>query len=171
MTVGLNLRVLHNLCYNVCMMPQEQNPKDPAPTRRLNKSKRLTPRQLRFVNNIPTAKTGTQAAIDAGYSPKCAAEVASQLLDDPTVQGAVAAAMKRKGLSIDDMIEPIKDSLKAMKDDDRHPDHAIRLKGAETGLRLAGHLSQKVEVNTQSMSISQIVATIREESRKRGLPE
>ena len=47
--------------------------------------KHLTKRQKRFAELIPMAKSGTQAAIDAGYSAKTAYAIASENLTKPAI--------------------------------------------------------------------------------------
>ena len=56
----------------------------------------LSPRQQRFVEEYLVDLNGTQAAIRAGYSEKGAHVQASQLLSNPKVNEAVAAAMAER---------------------------------------------------------------------------
>lgn len=62
------------------------------------KSKPLTPKQRRFAAKVITAESATMAAIEAGYSPKCAAELASENLRKPNVREAIEAAAERLGI-------------------------------------------------------------------------
>lgn len=52
--------------------------------------KRLKAQHARFAAGIAGGKTGTQAAIDAGYSPKSARIQAAKLLTNPNIKAAIA---------------------------------------------------------------------------------
>ena len=59
-----------------------------------------------FARGIAAGKTGTQAAIDAGYAPKYADRQASQLLGNPRVQEMLAELNhKTERATIADIIE------------------------------------------------------------------
>lgn len=58
--------------------------------------KRLTPLRQRFVSEYLVDLNATQAAIRAGYSPKTAQKIASQLLDKTGVQAAIQAKMQQR---------------------------------------------------------------------------
>lgn len=55
-------------------------------------TKKLTPKQQRFVEEYLVDLCATQAAIRAGYSSKTAGKIAYQLLAKPHIQAAIAAA-------------------------------------------------------------------------------
>lgn len=55
----------------------------------------LDPRRLRFIKAYPTARSGTQAAILAGYEPKRASQQSSYLLAIPLVREMIEQEMKR----------------------------------------------------------------------------
>jgi phage terminase small subunit len=58
------------------------------------KKARMTPRQLRFVQEYLVDLNGKQAAIRAGYKPSCAAKIASDMLRrQPQIVKAVSDAM------------------------------------------------------------------------------
>lgn len=61
-----------------------------------NKPKPLAPMQQRFVEEYLLDLNATQAAIRAGYAAANADKQASQLLGNPRVAGAVAAAMEKR---------------------------------------------------------------------------
>ncbi|HRV28392.1 MAG TPA: terminase small subunit [Spirochaetia bacterium] len=56
---------------------------------------KLTPMQKRFCDAYIKERTGTAAAIAAGYSKKTAKEIASQNLTKPKIQAYLAKRMKR----------------------------------------------------------------------------
>lgn len=53
------------------------------------------PRRLRFVKAYPTAKSGTEAALLAGYAPKAASQQASYLLAIPLIREMIEQEMQR----------------------------------------------------------------------------
>ncbi|MEK6804643.1 MAG: terminase small subunit [Nitrospirota bacterium] len=53
----------------------------------------LTPREQRFVEEYAIDLNGTQAAIRAGYSPKTARSIASEVLQRPAVKAATRKAL------------------------------------------------------------------------------
>jgi phage terminase small subunit len=63
---------------------------------RQSRTTTLTPRQQRFVEEYLRDLNGTQAAIRAGYSARCADVQAAQTLVIPKVQAAIASAMARR---------------------------------------------------------------------------
>lgn len=67
----------------------------PRATRKKNRN--LTVKQRRFVQALPTAVSATQAALAAGYSPKAAAESASDTLKKPYIQAALAKQARLTG--------------------------------------------------------------------------
>ena len=59
-------------------------------------SRKLTPKQERFVQEYLIDLNATQAAIRAGYSAKTAEQQGYQLLQKPSVQAAIAARQKER---------------------------------------------------------------------------
>ena len=53
----------------------------------------LTPKEQRFVEEYAIDLNGTQAAIRAGYSPKTARSIASEVLQRPAVKAATRKAL------------------------------------------------------------------------------
>lgn len=92
----------------------------------------------------------TEAAFEASGATNAhsAATIGGKLSKDVTIQQAVAEALARKGITIDNAIQPIADGLTAEKtviigggDDaftNQVPDHAIRLKASGMALDLMG---------------------------------
>lgn len=71
----------------------------------------LTPRKQRFVEEYLVDLNGAAAARRTGYSQVQAASRASQLLADPSIQGAISAAMlarsRKVGLKAEDVLDAI----------------------------------------------------------------
>ena len=94
-------------------------------------------------------KTGnkTQAAIDAGYSPKTARSSGAQTLQK--IAPGLNRLMDRAGLSEKRLLDPIRDGLKAhvifQGDETDAPDHSSRLKSSELAWKLRGHLRPQPE--------------------------
>jgi hypothetical protein len=67
------------------------------------KKRKLNPRQMQFIKGIAKGKTLTQAAVDAGYSPKNADQSGYQVLN--TLRGRVPELLARHGIGEDVLIE------------------------------------------------------------------
>jgi phage terminase small subunit len=61
-------------------------------------SPKLTPKQRRFAANVVTADSATQAALQAGYSPKNAAQQACENLKKPNIRDAIESACEKLGI-------------------------------------------------------------------------
>jgi len=59
-------------------------------------TKKLTPKQQRFVDEFLIDLNATQAAIRAGYSKKTARQIATELLSKPHIAEAVAQAKRER---------------------------------------------------------------------------
>ena len=80
--------------------------------------KHLTKRQKRFAELFPLSKSGTQAAIDAGYKPDNARQIASSNLSKVVIQDQIAVEernlrehLNAKGLDDGNIASRIKDYL------------------------------------------------------------
>lgn len=72
---------------------------------------KLTDKQAAFVEEYLCDLNQTQAAIRAGYSPRSAAQIGDQLMDNPAVRNAVAKAKaarsKRTGVNADRVVREL----------------------------------------------------------------
>lgn len=72
---------------------------------------KLTPKMAAFVEEYPVDLNQTQAAIRAGYAPKYAAQIASELMGKPAVRDAIAVTMaersKRTGVAADRVVREL----------------------------------------------------------------
>ena len=77
----------------------------------------LTEKQRRFVQNYLITGNGTQSAIDAGYSPRTAQEIASENLTKPMIQKAMAshqaATQARTEVTVDFIIQALVSNYRA----------------------------------------------------------
>ena len=68
----------------------------------------LNPRQTGFVAEFLVDRNATQAAIRAGYSKRCARQIANELLTKPDIQAQIQvkceAAEKRLEITFDDVL-------------------------------------------------------------------
>jgi DNA-binding CsgD family transcriptional regulator len=132
----------------------------PAP-----KKRKLTIRQQKLRKEILKGKSASQAMRDAGYSPNTAKAMQKQTL----AKIGIAELMEKKGLTDDRLLDVMIDGLKATKviscnviakdgegmadansmtkDFVDTEDYAVRHKYMETGLKLKGHLKEKLDVN------------------------
>lgn len=142
----------------------------------------MTLKQRKFVKVYAgNGGDGQAAAIAAGYSPKSAKSIASELLNSKTnlnVQAALWQLMDKKGLTDTHLLEPIKAGLIAdkvisarviVKSDDptvkleaahsrtddfiEVPDHPTRLKAAELGFKLKGYLKPEGDTGPKSVTL------------------
>lgn len=104
--------------------------------------------RLKFINARANGMSPTQAAFEASGATTAAsaAVIGNKLSKDATIQQAVAEALRRKGITIDNAIQPIADGLGAVRDIydkdgnymDSTPDHNVRLKASGMALDLMG---------------------------------
>lgn len=114
---------------------------------------KLTPKQAKYVKAKAEGKTGVEAAMIA-YDTKdygVANAISGENLKKPSIQQAVQESMARQGLTVDQVVKPIVDGLKADKpsfvdkDGNEHGggvDHSIRLKASGMALDLMGARKQ-----------------------------
>ena len=107
----------------------------------------LDKRERKFVAGVVERKSLTQAAKDAGYASSTAEKKASAMLRCPLVQSELTKAMERLGHTMESIVRPIADALKARKSyvhpkagllESEFADHAIRLAAADRAIRLLG---------------------------------
>lgn len=104
---------------------------------------KLTVKQRRLIQGVVQGKTQTQAAIDAGYSKRSAAVIASKTLRKVNVYEYYVIALSVNGITMSDIVKPIADGLNAekqLKYGHKTADHHTRLKAATIALRTLGLL-------------------------------
>lgn len=132
----------------------------------------LTVKEQKLVQGVAMGKSQTQAAIDAGYSPKTAAVIASENLKKPNLQEALQAALIKHGITPDRTIQRVSEALDAEKVAivgngeqamaEITPDHTTRLQAVKIANNLMG-LGQKQEGNTVNINFNQVIDKDREE--------
>lgn len=101
----------------------------------------LTYKERLLVEGVVSGKTQAQSAIDAGYSQRSAAVLASKTLKKVNVREAIIISMTANNLNLDDIVKPLADGLKAVKIDrygNRLPDYNTRLKYVDIILKIMG---------------------------------
>ena len=130
--------------------------------------KALNPQRRKLLKGIVAGKTGKQAAIDAGYSPRSAEVLASRIVKEPKVKRTLLALMEKAGLSDKRLLEVHSEMLDASKTvsiipkkgetEGRDatassvefvdvPDWQARGKALEMGYKLKGAFIEKHEVS------------------------
>ena len=133
------------------------------------KRRALTSKQKKLVQGIVEGKTQKQSAIDAGYSEKCASEIASQQLNKDSVKATLADLMEHMGLSDGALLVKHRELLNAQKqisgvrdadggsvDFIEVPDHAVQSKALEMAYKLKGAFVEKREItgaNGESLAL------------------
>ena len=116
-------------------------------------AKKLTVKEAKLVKAKAEGKTHAEAYVEAGYAPttdKGMRVNASRVLAKPHVKATLAELMDEQGLGDNTLLQTLKEGLQASKTIvmgkdsgesfvDIQPDHAVRHKFLETGLRLRGH--------------------------------
>ena len=107
----------------------------------------LDQRELKFIAGFVAGRSLTQAAKNAGYANSTAEKKASAIFNRPLVQSELTKAMERLGHTMESIVRPIADALKARKSyvhpkagllESEFADHAIRLAAADRAIRLLG---------------------------------
>lgn len=118
----------------------------------LSKNKALTEkRRMKILSEIAVGKTLKDAAISAGYAPKCASDQATQILKHPQTKEAFARILARSGVTEQKLSDRISALLDAEQShffnngdseivEKKSPAHETRRKTVELALRLYGHL-------------------------------
>ncbi len=120
-------------------------------------SKRLTLKQLKFIQRYLETKNATQAAMEV-YRCKnenVAAVLGSENLSKPKIACEIEKYRKEGGLSIQKAINAIDDAYDAEKKG--APDHNVRLRSADMTLKLADAYPKNREVSHQHHHLYQTV--------------
>ena len=106
----------------------------------------LTPKQQAFVNEYLIDLNATQAAVRAGYSPRTADKIGSELLGktrvSKAIQEAQAARAEKTGRTADDVLRDIQEVTRAARDRD---DLKTALKGLELEGKHMGMFKERTE--------------------------
>jgi phage terminase small subunit len=92
---------------------------------------KLTVKEAKLVKGVASGKPKYIAAIDAGYSPKSAPQIADETLKKPNVQEALQAELIRQGISLEQIVAPV---TRALVDDSIE----LQLKGHDRAMKILG---------------------------------
>lgn len=119
----------------------------------MSKKPKLTVKEAKLVKGIAEGKTKVQSAKDAGYSPRSAAEIASETLKKPNVQEALQEELAKQGITIDKIMRPVTNALNSDSID-------LQLKGHDRALKVLG--VKQGEGGTTVNNFGTIVAEIKD---------
>jgi phage terminase small subunit len=106
------------------------------------KKKKLTVKEQKLIKGIAAGKSQTQAAKDAGYSPKSAHVIATNTLNKVNVQEALQVALTKHGITLDTAIAPIGKGLHAVKQNEYTgeitEDIKTQMQASDRALKLMG---------------------------------
>jgi hypothetical protein len=132
-----------------------------------NKKKPLTMREAKFVKAKAEGLSNTQAALKStgAKSYGSAQKMGHELSTKVNVQEALAEVYKAKGLTLDAIIQPFADGLKANRvaavEGDFYetevPDHTVRMNAGRTLAQLAG-IGKNAESETTNINFINIAA-------------
>lgn len=113
----------------------------------------LTSRQLAFVDAIVLGKTGTEAAIVAGYAPQFARGTGSRLLHtNPNIQRAIAARRATISTRVEKSAADIAKAMWLIINDPKAP-HSAKVSAAALEAKRYQEYSDKREVKSLSLNI------------------
>jgi len=107
-------------------------------------TRKLTPKQERFVEEYIVDLNATQAAIRAGYSPKTAEQQGYQLLQNTSVQAGIQQAMDERSKRTDVDADYVVTELRKVVEADSTP-AAARVTALTVLARHLGMLTDKLE--------------------------
>ena len=132
---------------------------------RLRRARKLTHRQKLFVLGVLGGESQTDAARGAGYSPKSAAVIASELVKIPIVAKAIDDGLKRiakkSGRSLDAWLAKVDQShtlAVGFAQDGRHEALGGLNKALELEGKACGHLVDKHEIDVNIRTHADLVA-------------
>jgi len=127
----------------------------------------LDERERRFVKGVVAGKSLTQAAKDAGYARSTAEKKAYAILQRPLVRSALTNALGRLGVTLEHIVQPIADALKATRSfvnkdglmvGSQVPDHKIRLEASRDAVALLGGIPKVGEGTPTAHGLNLFIA-------------
>ena len=113
----------------------------------------LTSRQLAFVDAIVLGKTGTEAALIAGYSPQYARSTSSRMLStNANIQRAIAARRATISTRVEKSAADIARAMWQIINDPKAP-HSAKVSAAALEAKRYQEYSDKREVKSLSVNI------------------
>ncbi|SRR5579885_257148 len=134
------------------------------------KQDKLTPRRRKFVRNLVKGMSITDAALKAGYSPRCAAQLGSAALESIRIK--MPEVLEQAGLTDSALIKKyLKPALRAQEtkfaqvdgkftDERKVPAWATRLSALDMVFNLKGSYAAKPQQNNTAVAIQVVVEHI-----------
>jgi len=76
-------------------------------------TKKLRPKQKKFIAEYLKDQNGTQAAIRAGYSVRSARAIACELLTIPDIQAEIGAEIAERAMGADEVLQRLAEHARA----------------------------------------------------------
>ena len=108
-----------------------------------------------------------QAAKDAGYAKSTAEKKSHTFLQRPLVRSALTNALERSGVTLEHIVQPIADALKATRSyvnkdglmvESQVPDHKIRLEASRDAVALFGGIPKVGEGTPTAHGLNLFIA-------------
>jgi hypothetical protein len=132
------------------------------------KRQTLDERERRFVKEVVAGKSKIQAAKNAGYAKSTAEKKSYAILQRPLVKSALTEAMVRIGMTHEQIVQPLKDALTAMRSyvdpksgrlvETQVPDHKIRLEASRAAVALLGGIPKVGEGTPTAHGLNLFIA-------------
>src|SRR3990167_448367 len=134
--------------------------------------KRISGQQRKLIAGIASGLSIQRAALNAGYgggtNAASASVAANAVLKNPKVTSELERAFDRAGASLDASARVVAHAHNAKITDEAN--HPVRLKAAELNLRARRLLAPTEESGGGTVNIAALLAIVKSESKKRGLP-
>jgi hypothetical protein len=139
----------------------------------------LDERERRFVERVVAGKSRIQAAKAAGYATSTAEKKSYAILQRPLVRSELTKALERAGVTLEQIVQPIADALKATKSyvakdglmvESQVPDHKIRLEASRDAVALFGGIPKVGEGTPTAHGLNLFIAVDHSQERSVEMP-
>lgn len=115
---------------------------------------KTNPRQKRFIKEYVKTSNITESAKKAGYSPKTAYSIGSELLKKPEIQTEISNTLERAGLTDDYIAEGLRTAVEKGLSSERHT-LSDGLRGIEMIAKLKDKFpAERKQIETKSLHLS-----------------
>lgn len=115
---------------------------------------KLNPRQRKFVKEYTKTSNATESAKKAGYSPKTAYSIGSELLKKPEIITEISNTLEKAGLTDDYIAEGLKTAVEKGLSSERHT-LSDGLRGIEMIAKLKDKFpAERKQIETKSLHLS-----------------
>lgn len=121
----------------------------------------------------------TRAAMDAGYAKSTAEKKSHTFLQRPLVKSALTNALERVGVTLEHIVQPIADALKATRSyvnkdgvmvESQVPDHKTRLEASRDAVALLGGIPKVGEGTPTAHGLNLFIAVDHGQGRSVEMP-